>query len=151
MRLVEHDRSWSDGNRVKTVRQSVMAWVIGLMIGSMASVPSAAPDGGLYRSEPFQLAVKLQTIVRLESLTGAQRVQIANAVQHHRDAIRTAPTEELQMAAATVLVSEVEEVLTPTLRTDVTRTVSVGSRALHADPGNPGLLQKERAVPVSAR
>ena len=70
MRLVEHDRSQS-GDRVKIVRQSVMVWAIGLMVGFMASVPSATPDGGLYRGEPFQLVVKLQTIARLESLTAA--------------------------------------------------------------------------------
>ena len=68
------------------------------MIGFMVPVPLATSDGGLSRGEPFQLVVKLQTIARLESLTTAQRVQITNAVQHHRNAIRTAPTEELQMA-----------------------------------------------------
>ena len=90
-------------------------------------------------------------LMRLENLTAAQRVQITNAVQHHRNAIRTAPTEELQMAAATVLVSDVVEALTPTQRADVTRTVNVGSRAPHADTGNPGLLQNKRVVPLSAR
>ncbi len=151
MSLLKRDRSRSEGGRVKTVRQSVTVWAIGLMIGFMASVPSATEDGGLYRRELFQLVVKLRTIVRLESLTAAQRVQIANAVQYHRNAIRTAPAEELQMAAATVLVSDVEKVLTPTQRADVTRTMNVDSRAPRADPGHPGLPQKVRAVPVSAR
>ena len=149
--LFEHDGSQLEGDRVKPVRQSVMVWAIGLMIGFMASVPSATPDGGLSRSGPFQLVVKLRTITRLESLTAAQRVQITNSVQHHRNAVRTAPTEELQMAAATVLVSDVEEVLTPTQRAEVTRTVNAASRPPHVDPGSPGLLQKERVVLGAAR
>ncbi len=148
MRLVKHDRSQSV---VKTVRESIMAWAIGLMVGLMAAAPSATPSGMLFQGDPFQLVVKLRTVARLESLTTAQRAQITNAVQHHRNAIRTAPTDELQLAAATGLISNVAGILTPTQRAELARTVNSGSGTPHAASGNPGLPQKERVVSVGAR
>jgi Spy/CpxP family protein refolding chaperone len=105
----------------------MMAWAIGLMLGLMVALPSAIPSGMLNQGDPFQLVVKLRTVARLASLTTAQRAQIANAIQHHRDAIRAAPTAQLQLAAATGLISDVAEILTPTQRAELAHTVNSGS------------------------
>jgi Spy/CpxP family protein refolding chaperone len=129
MRLLAHNRSQSV---VNTVRKSMMALAIGLMVGSMAAAPSAIPSGMLYQGDVFQLVVKLRTVAQFASLTSAQRAQITIAVQHHRNAIRTAPTEELQLAAATGLISDVAGILTPAQRAELARTMSSGSATPHA-------------------
>jgi Spy/CpxP family protein refolding chaperone len=134
MRLIDRNRAQSV---VKTVRESMTAWGVGLMVGLMAAAPSATPSGMLYQGDPFQLVVKLRTVARLESLTTAQRAEITNAVQHHRNAIRTAPTEELQLAAATDLISDVAGILTPTQRAELARTVDSGSGTPHTGSANP--------------
>jgi Spy/CpxP family protein refolding chaperone len=117
----------------------MMALTIGLMVGSMAATPSAIPSGMLFQGDVFQLVVKLRTVAQFASLTSAQRAQITNAVQRHRSAIRTAPTEELQLAAATGLISDVAGILTPAQRADLARTMHSGSGMPDATSGNPGL------------
>ena len=140
MRFVAHDRSQSVVRTVRnrTVRKSTLALTIGLMVGALAVAPSATPSGMLYQGDVFQLVVKLRTVAQFASLTSAQRAQITNAVQHHRNAIRTAPTEELQLAAATGLISDVDGILTPAQRAELARTMNSGSRTPHATSGNPG-------------
>jgi len=133
MKLLAHDRSQSF---VNTGRKSMMALAIGLMVGSMA-VTSATPSGMLYQSDVFQLVVKLRTVAQFASLTSAQRAQITKAVQHHRDAIRAAPTEELQLAAATGLISDVAGILTPAQRAELARTMNRGSGTRQAPSANP--------------
>jgi Spy/CpxP family protein refolding chaperone len=116
----------------------MLALAIGLMVGSMAATPSATPGGMLYQSDVFQLAVKLRTVAQFASLTSAQRAQITNAVQRHRNAIRTAPTEELQLTAATGLISDVAGILTPAQRAELARALNSGSgRAPHPASVNP--------------
>ena len=134
MRLITHDRPKSVAT---AARKPMMALAIGLMVGSMAATPAATPGGLLYQSDVFQLAVKLRTVARFASLTSAQRAQITSVVERHRNAIRTAPTEELQLAAATGLISDVAGILTPAQRAELARTVNGGSATPHLPPVNP--------------
>ena len=135
MRLITHDRSKSVAT---AARKPMMALAIGLMVGSMAATPTATPGGMLYQSDVSQLAVKLRTVAQFASLTSAQQAQIASAVQRHRNAIRTAPTEELQLTAATGLISDVAGILTPAQRAELARALNSGSgRAPHPASVNP--------------
>ena len=134
MRLLAHDRSQSF---VNTGRKSMMALAIGLMVGAMAAGPSVIPSGMLHQGDVSQLVVKLRTVAQFASLTSAQRTKITNAIRHHRNAIRTAPTEELQLAAATGLISDVAGILTPAQRAELARTMNSGSGTRHATSANP--------------
>ena len=134
MRLIAHDRPQSV---VNSVRKPMMALAIGLMFGAMAATPSATPSVMLHQGDVFQLVVTLRTVEQFASLSSAQRVQITNAVQHHRGAIRTAPTEELQLAAATGLISDVAGILTPAQRAELARTVNSGSGTPHPASATP--------------
>jgi hypothetical protein len=70
-------------------------------------------------TDPFQLVLTWRAIHQLKTLTATERTQIRDAVHQQRDAIRLAPSDAAQLAAATVLLANVERILRPAQRAAV--------------------------------